>query len=436
MRYKLQDIPDLIRTPLGRKQVLHGIYIRATPLFYWAAFLYRRTIIRKIRIIAVVGSFGKTTTSRLLLKAFTNRIHKKHDQNAGISLARNILRIKPWVRYGVVEVGISKIGQMAKSAKIVRPDITVVTSIGSEHNRSFKTLEVTREEKSKMVRVLPPKGTAFLNGDDPNVRMMTKLTKAKTIFFGMGPDNEVRATDISIEWPMGTRFTLHTNSEKFRADLPLLGIHMVYPALAAIAVGLDEGLGLEHILDTLETIEPAKGRMQSVKIDNGSIILRDDFKSSFETIGRVFDVAAEIPSEKRRILVLGEVSEPPGSAGPLYQQLGERMAGIFSKVYLVCNNTGFKQYRAGALRAGLPKEKILHFKRNDITDLIEILKKDMGPNDVILLKGRQSQRLGRVALALQGRPVKCTLGECDAKSTDCHKCPMLEKGWEGRRVLI
>ncbi|MFC1883149.1 Mur ligase family protein [Thermodesulfobacteriota bacterium] len=436
MRYRLHDIPDLLRTPIGRRQMLHGIYIRTTPILYWAAFLYRLTIIRKTRIIAVVGSFGKTTTTRCLLKVFAGRIHKRHEQNAGVSLARNILRIKPWQRYAVIEIGISAIGQMEKSAKIVRPDITVVTSIGSEHNRSFKTLEVTRREKSKMVTALNKNGAAVLNDDDPNVRGIKTTTGAKIITFGTGEGNDVKAVDIIVDWPRGTRFTLYANNETRHVNTSLIGKHMTYPVLSAVAVGLYEGKTLDNILGELEAIEPTEGRMQPVTIDSGAVILRDDFKSSLETIDRAFDVVADIHLTKRKILVIGEVSEPPGSAGPIYRRLGERITGLFSKAYIICNNTGFSQYKSGAVRAGFSKDRLIHFKRDEISKLIENLKNDVRPDDIILIKGRHSQRLGRIAFALQGCTVKCTIGECDARSTYCHNCPMLEKGWEGRKVLI
>jgi UDP-N-acetylmuramyl pentapeptide synthase len=116
--------------------------------------------------------------------------------------------------------------------------------------------------------------------------------------------------------------------------------------------------------------------------------------------------------------------------------LGERIGELFSRAYLLCNKTGFKQYRAGALRGGAEKEDLLHFQRDELSALIERLKEETGPDDVILIKGRLSQRLGRVALALQGVPVKCTIGHCDIRSTQCSGCPMLKIGWEGRRFLL
>jgi UDP-N-acetylmuramoyl-tripeptide--D-alanyl-D-alanine ligase len=93
---------------------------------------------------------------------------------------------------------------------MIRPNVVVVTCIGSEHNRSFKTLEATRKEKSEMVAILPPTGLAVLNGDDPNVMWMRSRTSARIITYGFGKSNDVRAEDVSHDWPRGMRFTLQT----------------------------------------------------------------------------------------------------------------------------------------------------------------------------------------------------------------------------------
>jgi len=191
-----------------------------------------------------------------LLLVLVGVLHKTLHYNSNASLARNILRVRPWDRHAVIEVAISKVGQMSKYAEIVRPDITVVTSIASEHNRSLGTLEVTRREKAEMVRVLDGKGVAVLNGDDPNVRWMARQTKAKVITFGIGDGNHVRASDIVFDWPNGTHFNLHMNGETHCVSTRLIGIHMVYPILAAAAVAFHEGLGIDHILRAVQKQEP------------------------------------------------------------------------------------------------------------------------------------------------------------------------------------
>ena len=184
--------------------------MRLWPVLSRLASLYRRTAVRRTRIVAVVGSFGKSTTTNAVVTALGGTPYPGSQRNISSFLARGLFRIRPGDRHAVLEVGIGEIGEMAPYARMIRPDITVVTSIGSEHNASLGTLEATRREKAAMVRVLPPSGIAVLNGDDPNVLWMRGETGARVVTFGFGEGNDVRASDVSLaDWPNGTRFTLH-----------------------------------------------------------------------------------------------------------------------------------------------------------------------------------------------------------------------------------
>ena len=179
----------------------------------------------------------------------------------------------------VLEVGIDLPGQMAVYARMVRPDVVVVTSVGSEHNRSLGTLETTRFEKSAMVARLPPLGLAVLNGDDANVLWMRQRTGARAVTFGFGPTCDVRATDVRLEWPRGTRFMLHVGGMKRPVALRLLGRQMVGAALAAIAVALEQGAPVDTVLERLSALAPTSGRLQPVALEDGAYLLRDEFKS-------------------------------------------------------------------------------------------------------------------------------------------------------------
>lgn len=435
MRYRLRDIPVLVRTPLGRKQLLHGLLIRTTPFFVIWARLHRRIIIHKTKITAVAGSFGKTTATRCILAALGLAEHEQLDGNSGISLAKNILRIQAGDHHAAVEIGISAKGQMARGVDLVRPDIAVVTSIGSEHNRSFKTLEVTRNEKADIVRALDPAGLAVLNGDDPNVLWMAGETQATAISVGFGRSNHFRVSNYRLAWPEGTRFTLNTENKSFEILSPFFGKHMVYPVLAAAAVAHHQGIDPADCLSRIESLKPEAGRMQPLLLDNGAIVLRDDFKSAEETIHTALAFLDELPA-KRKMIVLGEVNEPHGNQGEIYRRVGHQLGTVVSKAFLICSRRSFHSYAAGAVSTGLAKKCLIRIKNGCILALIKRLQEELMPGDVLLLKGRHNQRLERIAFALQGRTVNCGIGYCDAKAACCDICPMLETGWSGRKILF
>ncbi len=431
-RYKLAEIPYLIRSPLGRIQFCHGIYFRLWPLLSVLARLYRRKIVSRTRVVSVVGSFGKTTTTRALTIALQRQIHGELSLNCWSYVTAAIFRIRPHDRHAVIEVGINDTGQMDQYARMIRPNIVVVTSIGSEHQRSLGSLEVTRAEKAEMVTALPTSGLAVLNGDDPNVLWMAKLTKAKVLTFGFNETNDVRASSVTLEWPHGTRFLLHMNGETRTARTGLIGSHMVYPILAAIAVASAEGFSLEKTLSFLQSMPPTPGRLEPVHLPNGAVLLRDDHKSSFETVHAALDVFSDTHA-RRRGVVMGEVSEPPGSQGPIYRELGRRIAATADYAVFVGDN--FQRYAAGAREAGFPMTALFNAK-GSVLEAAELLRRELQPGDAVLIKGRDTQRLGRIAIALTGRTVRCDIRFCDTRVVACEECPMLERGWSGLRVVI
>lgn len=429
MRYHLSEIPALLRTPVGRIQFRGGLEFRCWPVLSGLAALHRHTLARRARVVAVVGSFGKSTTTRTVTAALGVPLHPHFSHNCFSDLALAVLRIRPGSRHAVIETGISKPGQMIRYARIIQPDIAVVTSIGSEHNPSLGTLEVTRHEKAEMVRALPPTGVAVLNGDDPNVLWMASQTRARVVTFGFGEANDVRATDVRLDWPHGTVFRICSGSESCEARVRLLGQHMLGPVLAAVAVARAEGLPMDQALKALEIIPPTTGRLEPIALPNGAWILRDDTKSAPETIHAALDVFAQIPA-RRRIVALGPVSEPPGSQGPMYHDIGVRLASIVSLAVIIGNSENHRSYAAGAAHAGMACNTFL-FADNSAHNAAEILRRELKPGDVLLIKGLSNQRLERIALALTDRPVRCDIPECNVKDIPCANCPMLERGWLG-----
>jgi UDP-N-acetylmuramyl pentapeptide synthase len=312
----------------------------------------------------------------------------------------------------------------------VRPDIVIVTSIASEHNRSLGTLATTRLEKSQMVRALPAAGIALLNGDDPNVLWMRDLAP-KACTFGFGESCDVRAVDVRLQWPRGTTFRVRAFGLEREVTIRLVGRSMVYAALAALAIAHLEGVGLDEGVRRISALAPTPGRMDPVPLANGVVILRDDFKSTLESIHSALDALAEIPA--RRIVVLGDVSEPPGSQGPIYRAIGARVAGIASCLVAV-GGQGAGSYRSGARDAGMPNDAIIDGGRTP-RSAAKALARVLEPGDVVLIKGRDNQMLDRVRLILEGRNVRCDLRTCNVRTLMCERCPMLERGWEGRRIV-
>ena len=433
MRYRLTDIPAMLATPAGRRQVADGVAYRAWPMMSRLARLYRRTIARRPRVVAVVGSFGKSTTMRAVAAALAAPQPRSMTANAWTSVAMAVLRIRPAQRHAVIEAGIGGRGQMDQYARLLRPNLTVVTSIGSEHHGSLGSLEVTRAEKVRMIAAMPASGIAVLNGDDPHVRWMQAQAPGRVIEFGFGAHCDVRADRVRLNWPHGTLFDLEAFGQRRRdVTVRLVGRQMIYPVLAAIAVALAEGVALHQVLSRLRTLAPTPGRMQPLPLPNGAMVLRDDYKSTLETIHAALDVLAEIPAA-RRVVLFGDLSEPKGPERRIYLALGIRAARVAERLVVI--GRGFRRYWAGARRAGMPRSSVVDGGRT-VQQAAAALQKMLQPGDVLLLKGRRPQKLDRVRMILQGRRVRCDIPFCDIRSMECESCPMLERGWGRHRVIM
>jgi UDP-N-acetylmuramoyl-tripeptide--D-alanyl-D-alanine ligase len=391
------------------------------PLARW----YRRRVIRRTRVIAVVGSLGKTTARRMVEAALGGRLPARLPSNFGVRLAAGLLRVRPWHPHAVFEVGIARPGWMGLFADMLAPDVVVVTSIASCHNRSFRTLEATRAEKARMVEALAPEGLAVLNGDDPHVRWMATRTRARVLTFGLAADNDVRASDVRVEWPSGTRLTLHADGQAWPLLTRLVGEHMVYPVLAAVTVALAEGASPAEVVSRIESVPPTPQRMQPIPLANGATILSDEYKAALETIASALDTLAAVRAT-RRVVVLGDIEEPPRGAFATYRELGARLARCADRAILVGSHS-LEGTITGATRAGMARAA-LTYVGSSVHGAIALLEQELRAGDVVLVKGTASQRLDRVVLALQGRLVRCAVKTCKVRPIiPCDICPLLAR---------
>jgi UDP-N-acetylmuramyl pentapeptide synthase len=282
-----------------------------------------------------------------------------------------------------------------------------------------------------MVRILDARGAAVLNGDDENVRWMRDHTAARVLTFGFDETNDVSATDV-VETSGSTTFRLHSTAPTRTLQVRLVGRHTIYAVLAAVAVVEAEGRPFAEACAALETMEPTPGRMQPVGLANGATLLRDDYKSSLETVHAALDTFSRT-SARRKIAVFGEVSEPPGSQGPIYREIGQRLAASADVAIFVGGN--FQRYAAGAVAGGMARSAMVD-AGSSVLEATRLLLAHLREGDLVLIKGRDTQRLERIACGLEGRHVRCDISFCPTRLTSCSRCPMLARGWRGRRVVI
>ncbi len=424
MRYRWKNLPSLLISRQGRKSLFSGQLARFWPLIRIFTAMYRRTVLRKVRVAVVIGSLGKSTTARAVAVALGHR------QPDGISNSRNALAFdllghSPKNSHAVVEAGVNGPGIMRRTASMLNPDIVVVTSIASEHILSFGNLDNTRNEKAEMLRVLTPQKTAILNADDPNVMWMASQTSASIITCGFSDSADVRASNFQILPPGRIGFLIKAGEQSWPIRLSILGRHMVFPILAAVAVAIIEGREISSVIASLEEIKALEGRMQPVVLTSGALLIRDDFKSNRESVWEALAFLKDYPA-RRKILVLGGLSEIQNSDRyEFYRELGKKIADSADYALLFLRKNSYRRCRNEATAAGMNPENIVRIEGDPLAAL-PLIPGDLGKGDVILIKGRNDYRTSRLSLRLMGHNVKCRLPGCHLP-IDCGDCELLEQ---------
>ena len=228
--------------------------------------------------------------------------------------------------------------------------------------------------------------------DDINTRKLAEKTKAQVVFYGTDPKHcNVWAGNIRIE-NLKTTFELNYGVERIQVTYPLLGEHQIYPALAAAALGIVEGISLGRIKKGLENVAPAEHRLQSLTGPHDSIILDDTYNAAPTAVEAAIMTLLRIPS-RRKIVVLGEMRE----LGEYTEQMHQEIARLIykEKIDIVILGQGDTRYIAEELESlGYWEDKLFANLQN--SQIVALLLKTLVKGDVCLIKGARAVRLDEV----------------------------------------
>ncbi len=352
-----------------------------------------------IRVIGVTGSVGKSTTKELVAEVLSRRyrtLKNVGNLNNEIGLPLTLLRLGPGYQRAVLEMGFYVPGEIAQLCEIARPQVGVVTLVGTVHAERAGSQEVIARGKAELVQALPPapEGVAILNYDDPWVRDMAQQTKARVVYYGMQPEADLWADDVESLGLEGIRFRLHHHSESVHVRVPLIGYHSVQTVLRAAAVGLVEGLSWGEIVQGL-SMGQTQLRLVAVRTESGALILDDTYNASPESTLSSLSLLKDIPG--RHIAVLGDMLE----LGP-YEQEGHEKVGVLAAEVadeLICVGELSKIILQAAQHAGLGPAHI-HWVPETM-QAAEILEPMLKAGDVVLIKGSHGLRMDRLVSALE-----------------------------------
>jgi UDP-N-acetylmuramoyl-tripeptide--D-alanyl-D-alanine ligase len=356
-----------------------------------AALQTLATAVRKLwgkPLVGVTGSAGKTTTKEAIAHVLATRfrvLKSEGNFNNHFGLPLMLLKLEPEHDVAVIEMGMSHAGEIRALAKIAQPEIGVVTNVAPVHLQFFESIAGIARAKYELIESLPANGTAVLNADDEYVSQFGRDFRGKVVLYGTLPASTVRAENIQPKGADGSEFDVVIGNSRAPVQLPLVGLHNVLNALAAVAVGIERGLKLAEAAEALATLAPPDKRGQVVQLGNITVI-NDCYNSNPKALDAMVDALVAMPA-RRRIVVAGEMLELGAAGEELHRQAGRHMAE--KKVDALLGVRGLAQAMIeSAAGAGVRAEFVYTPEAAG-----EWLARETRDGDVVLLKASRGVKL-------------------------------------------
>jgi UDP-N-acetylmuramyl pentapeptide synthase len=385
---------------------------------YFRAWLHRRCSTH-VTYIGITGTAGKTTAKDLsaaMLSAFAPCQSTDETENAPFYVAQTIVSAGRRHRFCVVEVAASEKYNLGLSARLLKPDIAVLTLIAREHYSGFRSLEAIAAEKAKLIAALRPQGIAVLNIDDPLVRSIGERCNRRVIWVGKAEGATLRLRDARSQWPEPLTLKVDYEGKTFEVQTQLHGTQLGLPVLAALGVALAAGLPLEKAIAALAAAKPPEGRMQIVTSKDGVVFVRDDWKAPHWSMHAPL-AFLQTARAQRKVAIIGSVSDSPDGPSKRYPRLARLALNVADVVIFVGDDALY------ALKAKPAEGKsLLAFAA--LRDASDYLRKELRDGDLVLLKGTNLQdHMARLILD-RDEPVQCWRQRCDLTHF-CGRCPRL-----------
>ena len=354
-----------------------------------------------IPTVAVTGTNGKTTTKDMIAAALSSRyrVHKSpQSYNNLVGVPLTLFQLNSHSEALVLELGMSSPNEIAVLTRTAKPDTGVITNIGPAHLESMGSLERIARAKFELPDNMSSPKTLILNADDPILagRIGEKRKDERIISFGIEKKSDFTADRIELNGEGHISFRVNQN---LTIGLRLLGLHNVYNALAAFAVGSLKEVDPQEIRQSLEQYEPSHLRMELVRIGNISVI-NDSYNANPISMAKALETQKSIQASGRKVAVLGDMLELGEKAPDFHLEVGRKAArsGV-DLLVLVGDLAGL--IGQGAREAGMSSDQVLTFDRNEQVSLF--LLENLRDGDLLLVKGSRKMKTEEVVASLKAQ---------------------------------
>lgn len=347
-----------------------------------------RQQLSRLTTIGITGSYGKTSTKhflgQILQKSFPATASTLEHHNSAIGVAQDMLKqLTPKLAIYVAEMGAYRAGEIRALARLVRPQIGVITGISNQHLALFGSREKILAAKWELIEALPPDGIAVLNADSPLLQARAKTFSGRIIWYSLLKPAQVQADQI-IFADRQTTCQLHINQQTQVVTLPLISQGLLASAMAAAATALAVGLQPAEIFKQLTTLTPFARTMEVVTGQKNATIIDDSYSANEIGVIEGLKSLNRFKQPDKRV-VLVPLIELGSDATAAHQRLGQALAQTPAQIYFY----GKKHHAViskAYQQAGGQKEQL--FFIDHPRHLLAALQTNLSAQTVVLLKGR------------------------------------------------
>lgn len=386
----------------------------------------------KPQIIGITGSVGKTSAkvavTFALSKHFSVRSNiKNYNNEIGLPLtilgrqspkknlfgwlklflfALNLLiwKHKKYPQVLVLEMGVDRPGDIKYLTDIARPNIAILTTIGTSHLEFFGSIEKIAEEKRSIFHSLNTHNWAVLNADDERVMQDVDKLNSQKISFGFSPAADIYIHDVKIvkHFTYGTSFVLTYKNQDYSFILNnVLGKQHAQAVAIGFAVAIILKLEPTEIISALETYKSASGRTNLLPGIKKSWVIDDSYNASPKSSEVAVEILSTMETSGSKIAVFGDMLELGAISVEAHEKIGEQIAksGID---YLFVVGERSRDIQRGAIAAGMSTDKIYHFAHTIETGYF--LQDRIKEGDIILVKGSRGAKMEQVVYEIMAKP--------------------------------
>jgi UDP-N-acetylmuramoyl-tripeptide--D-alanyl-D-alanine ligase len=346
--------------------------------------------------IAITGSNGKTTTKEILVHMIKGRssVHyNKKNYNNLIGVSKSILAIEGKPDFCVFELGTNARGEIRKLAETTNPDASLITNINPSHLEGLKTLEGILEEKLDLFYLTKEGGKILINADDPHIMPRYRDVKNRVpLTYGIAGEASFHLNvDSNLGWE-GAHITISFPDDLLITRTSLLGKHNLYNILAASSLAYSVGIDKEQIGKAIETFTSFDKRFRPIIAKKGFAIIDDTYNANPSSMEWAIKTLLELPSEGKRIVILGDMRELGEKSPEYHRELGRFLKSSSVPVIVLIGQEMRETYNIlGEERAKLFQDK---------EPLIDYIAGQVEKGDTVLVKGSRASKMEEIVEAL------------------------------------